>query len=98
MVDLIVFADDSAESKVAQDMIPFFEAVVEEIARHVPEKGYGYRNGEWLAFFKSQGSVLASKYAWLDDNPGEALDATAMIGFAWLHENGKMTQEYTGER
>jgi len=37
---LIAFADETDASKVAHDLLPFFEAVIKEVARHVPEKGY----------------------------------------------------------
>ena len=50
MVDLIVFSDDSIESRVAQDLIPYFKAVIEEVSRHVPEKGYGYKEPEAQKF------------------------------------------------
>uniref|UniRef100_A0A6M3ME51 Uncharacterized protein n=1 Tax=viral metagenome TaxID=1070528 RepID=A0A6M3ME51_9ZZZZ len=114
MVDLIVFADDSAESKVAQDMIPYFEAVIEEVARHVPEKGYSYKEPEAQKFMIPHLKKLSWKiYKMLDrvgvlraieygeaigDNPGELLDHTAMAAFVWSHLQGTWSQEYTGVR
>jgi len=91
MVDLMVFSEDTVESKVAQDLIPFFEAVIEEVARHVPEKGYGYRDPECEQMCRGRAFILARRYADKRDNPGEALDAGAMLAFAWLHETANMT-------
>ena len=47
MVDLIVFADETPESKVAHDMLPFFEAMIKEMARHYPEKGDSWKTLPW---------------------------------------------------
>jgi len=93
-MSLIVWADESAESKVAHDLIPFFEAVIKEVARHVPEKGYGYRNPDWQKEFAHRAVDLTVTYSnshmreGKSDNPGEALDAAAMLAFSWLHETG----------
>jgi len=94
MVDLIVFADETPESKVAQDLIPFFEAVIEEVARHVPEKGYGYRDSSWADWFIERTLELAKNYNANPSNHGEALDIGAMAGFAWLHQTGRMPSMY----
>jgi len=95
MVNLIVFADETPESKVAQDLIPFFEAVIEEVARHVPEKGYGYRDPDWAHWFANEAVTKARDYYMSygkeGSNVGEALDATAFEAFAWLHETGKLS-------
>ena len=40
---LIVFAEDSPESKVAHDLLPFFEDMIKEVARHVTEKGDSWK-------------------------------------------------------
>jgi len=114
MVDLIVFADDTVESKVAQDLIPYFEAVIEEVARHVPEKGYRYKEPKALEFMiphlkkisfalyrmlGSVGVVRAIKDGEaIGDNPGELLDHTAMSAFVWSHLNKVWTQDYTEKR
>ena len=92
---LIAFAEDSPESKVAHDLLPFFEAVIKEIARHVPEKGYGYRDPDWAHWFANEAVDKARAYYMSygkeGSNVGEALDATAFEAFAWLHETGKFT-------
>ena len=98
MVELIVFADDTPESKVAQDLIPYFEAVIEEVARHVPEKGYGYRNSEWLIYFLEQTKNLAESYWYNPENVGEALDIGAMAAFAWSHQTDVWSIENGGVR
>ena len=40
---LIAFADETDASKVAHDLLPFFEAVVKEVAKHRPEKGDSWK-------------------------------------------------------
>lgn len=74
------------EAEVAMDLWPFFEAVVKEVTRHVPEKGFGYRNPEWLGYFLEEQHNISHRYA-ETGQPGEALDVAAMAGFAWLHQN-----------
>ena len=114
MVELLVFADDSAESKVAQDLIPYFEAVIVEVARHVPEKGYSYKNPDATNFMIPHLGELSNTIARmvhrtgvvrsvvdgiaLGDNPGELLDHTAMSAFVWSHIKGVWSQEYTEKR
>lgn len=94
MGKLIVWHDETPESKVATDLLPFFEAVIKEVARHVPEKGYDYKNDGWLNYFKDEAHKLSGKYADVrNENVGEALDATAMLAFAWLHETGNMERD-----
>ena len=112
MVDLIVFADDSAESQVAQDLIPYFEAVIEEVARHVPEKGYSYREKTWWGNPGTPATEAAARLGyeraesyWLDTtvedhkpNKGEALDAGAFLAFSWLHITGNMPSQDNQEK
>jgi len=114
MVDLIVYADDSAESKVAQDLIPYFEAVIEETARHVPEKGYGYKEPDAQKFMiphlkelswkiykmlDKVGVIRATEYGEaIGDNPGELLDHTAMSAFVWSHLQGVWSINNGGKR
>ena len=76
------------ENIVRWDLKPFFDAIVKEVARHVPEKGYGYRQGDWLDYFIEESYNLVNAYAKNPKNSGEALDAAAMLGFAWVHQNG----------
>ena len=76
----------SIEQIVRHDLQPYFDAVVKEVARHVPEKGYGYRNKEWLEYFIEETHNLSHNYANNPDNHGEALDIGAMVAFAWSHQ------------
>jgi len=108
MVDLMVFSEDTAESKVARDLIPYFEAVIEEVARHVPEKGYSYREKIWwgnpgkpaaeaaakLGYKKAEDYWLETTVEDHEPNKGEALDAGAFLAFSWLHITGKMPSIY----
>lgn len=78
----------SVEEIVRYDLQPYFDAVVKEVARHVPEKGYGYRNKEWIDYFIERTHKLAHNYLENPDNSGEALDIGAMAAFSWLHQTG----------
>ena len=99
---LIAFADETDASKVAHDLLPFFEAVIKEVARHVPEKGYTFKDPKYREMLARAGSTKAYDYlidtlVTLKDptinhqNPGEALDSAAFLAFSWLHETGKIT-------
>jgi len=93
----------SPEEIVRFDLQPFFDAVVKEVARHVPEKGFGYRNKAWLDYFIEKTHKLAYNYMVDPSNSGEALDIGAMAAFAWLHQTDsfplpKPTSQFTSER
>lgn len=87
-----------AQENVQRDLQPFFDAIVKEVARHVPEKGYGYRDGDWLDYFIEEAHNLSHNYAGNPENSGEALDAAAMLGFAWTHQNGGFSINNQGRR
>lgn len=81
---------DRIEHNIFMEFKPYYIAMCREIARHVPEKGYGYRNSAWIEYFKYEAVKLSARYAWANEsNPDEALDAGAMLAFAWMHETGK---------
>jgi len=101
---LIAFADETDASKVAHDLLPFFEAVIKEVARHVPEKGYTFKDPKYREMLAKMASKRADDYlsetkvalqrpVTKHRNPGEALDATAFLAFSWLHETGKISQD-----
>ena len=82
--------EERIEHQIRFEFNPFYIAMCKEIAHHVPEKGYGYRDGEWLEYFKHEAVKLSARYAWANEgNPDEALDASAMLAFSWMHEMGK---------
>ena len=102
-----------ARENVQRDLQPFFDAVVEEVARHVPEKGYSYRDPKVKNFMvKHLGDLSFNVYRMvrdisptrtvtntpgLGDNLGELLDITAMAGFVWSHLEGAWSIK-NGER
>ena len=87
---------NDTELKVGQHLAPFFKAVVEEVARHVPEKGYQYLEAGYSKAFARGAEIRASDYrkdlALDNPNHGEALDAAAFLAFSWLHETGKIRE------
>ncbi len=76
----------SEEEIIRFELQPYFDAVVKEVARHVPEKGHGYRNSDWTGWFIERILTLAQNYNQDPDNYGEALDIGAMAAFAWSHQ------------
>ena len=93
---------DKNLEKVAKDLTPFFDAVIREVARHVPEKGYTFKEPkyrEYLAEMASEraydymvGQRVALRTEEAHSNPGEALDSAAFLAFSWLHETGQIKE------
>ena len=91
---------DKDLEQVAKDLEPFIDALIKEVARHVPEKGYTYKETQYRQYLAEAGNSRAYDYmvdqrvAMAGDsphrNPGEALDAAAFLAFSWLHETGKI--------
>ena len=102
-----------ARENVRKDLQPFFDAVVKEIARHVPEKGYGYKDPDAQKFMIPHlGEISWQVYKMvrntgvirsvedgiaIGDNPGELLDLTAMAAFVWSHLRGVWTINNGGD-
>lgn len=80
--------EERTENAIRNEFKPFYFALCKEIARHVPEKGYGYRNNDWLDYFKEEASKLATRYACgYEENRDESLDISAFMAFSWMHEH-----------
>ena len=47
---LIVWHDETTESKIAADLLPYFEAMIKEMTRHYPEKGDSWKTLPWTFF------------------------------------------------
>ena len=89
--------EQRTENLIRHEFKPFYFALCKEIARHVPEKGFGYRNAEWLDYFKEEASKLATRYACgYEENIDESLDISAFMAFSWMHEHGKF--DFSEER
>ena len=83
-----MFAEDSPESRVATDLLPFFEAMIKEVARHVPEKG-----DSWKKMKLYDLEIILSQHVsdwWTlnkENDMDDLLDMADLCAMVWLRKS-----------
>ena len=92
---LVAFANESAESKAAHDLLPFFEAMIKEVARHVPEKGDSWKKMD-LYYLE----LILSKQvsSWYDENKTDDREGLIDLANLCAMVHIRKTANYTEKR
>lgn len=93
---LIVWHDETTESKVAADLLPFFEAMIKEVTRHYPKQGDSWKTCDikWLETLAVKsieqiyhsGGIFTGKLKY-KNNPDHLIDIADFLAFIWIRRS-----------
>jgi len=92
---------DEVRIELSYEFFPFFQAMIDEIVRHFPEKGFSYRNKTWLlegleeidAVDGFHAEIIRAFDEWRQNkDPHQFVDIAALMAMSWLHETDRIKE------
>ena len=81
------------------DFLPFYQAMNDELFRHHPERGFGYRDKTWIIEDEEELDAVDGFHAEIirafdewrkTKEPSQLVDIANLMAMSWLHEENKL--------